>query len=59
MTWTPSGYGYDINVEGDDRTDSFYVKQPCPYCGRLYRTRSGVTAHIENKHGNEASKIGL
>jgi hypothetical protein len=50
MAWLPSGYGYDITIEGDAQTDSFASKQACPHCGRLYRTRSGMIFHMSDKH---------
>jgi hypothetical protein len=50
MAWLPTVYDFEILIEGDAQTDSFASKQPCPHCGRPYRTRSGMLVHINKKH---------
>ena len=43
-----------IIIADDEPTDSFASKQPCPHCGRLFRTRSGMDVHIGRKHKEQS-----
>lgn len=42
--------GFEITIEGEGSPDRFHSKQPCPHCGRLFRTKSGLLGHIAAKH---------
>jgi hypothetical protein len=59
MVWMPNGHEYEITIEGDAQNDSFASKQPCPHCGRLYRTRSAMIIHIDTKHEGRNADGGI
>ena len=59
MPFFLKGHGLEIVIEGDGTADGFASKQPCPLCGRLYRTRSGMVAHMGTKHEDRGEAAGV
>lgn len=41
------------NVEDEEGTDEEDEVLECPYCDKTYKTKSGLTRHINDKHEGE------
>jgi|GEM_PF-6720333 len=56
MPFLPTAHGTDVMIAGDDvgGSDKYGSKQKCPHCTRMFATRSGMLAHMDKLHFEEA-----
>ncbi len=48
---------HGINIIEPPHKDPLNKKFPCPQCGNLFRTRQGLSGHIQFKHGTKQNTL--